>query len=229
MRRARVNGRLAWRACGSRRAPATSCRCSTPNERCSTRKIGSRRAAQPRRRDPRFVWWQADGFRRLHDRAARPDERGRRREAMTRWWIALMVIGGAAACRRLQPGDPVRGLSAAERAQFDSGRAVFDSVFTPEKGLGPLFNANGCKECHEDPAAGGTGDEVERHATAFHPRALAGTRLCDELAAQGGFVFQNHVTPLLHAALGIDSEPIPSVATAVGRRTTPEIFGFGLL
>ena len=148
---------------------------------------------------------------------------------MTRWWIALMVICGAAACRRLQPGDPVRGLSAAERAQFDSGRAVFDSVFTPEKGLGPLFNANGCKECHEDPAAGGTGDEVERHATAFHPSAPAGTRLCDELAAQGGFVFQNHVTPLLHAALGIDSEPIPSVATAVGRRTTPEIFGFGLL
>ena len=60
---------------------------------------------------------------------------------MTRWWIALMVICGAAACRRLQPGDPVRGLSAAERAQFDSGRAVFDSVFTPEKGLGPLFRS----------------------------------------------------------------------------------------
>src|SRR6267378_2699278 len=140
-----------------------------------------------------------------------------------------MAMCAAAACRRLQPGDPVRGLSAAERAQFDSGRAVFDRVFTPEKGLGPLFNANGCKECHEDPAAGGTGDEVERHATAFHANAPAGTRLCDELAAQGGFVFQNHVTPLLHAALGIDSEPIPAAATAVARRTTPEIFGFGLL
>src|SRR5207253_11071148 len=51
----------------------------------------------------------------------------------------------------------------------------------------------------------------------------------DELAGQGGFVFQNHVTPALHAALGIDSEPIPAAATAVGRRTIPEIFGFGLL
>jgi len=52
---------------------------------------------------------------------------------------------------------------------------------------------------------------------------------CDELVGQGGFVFQNQVTPALHTALGIDSEPIPAAATAVARRTIPEIFGFGLL
>jgi CxxC motif-containing protein (DUF1111 family) len=150
---------------------------------------------------------------------------------MTRYGTLVLAMCAAAACRRAppQPGEPLRGLSAAERAQFDSGRAVFDSVFTPETGLGPLFNANGCKECHEDPVAGGTGDEVERHATAFRAVPPAGTRPCDELVAQGGFVFQNHVTPLLHAALGIDSEPIPAAATAVARRTTPEILGFGLL
>jgi CxxC motif-containing protein (DUF1111 family) len=144
----------------------------------------------------------------------------------------IVVIAVATACQRPpKPGEPLRGLAAAERARFDSGRAVFDSVFTPETGLGPLFNANGCGECHEDPAVGGTGDEVERHATAFHAvlTAAAGARPCDELAGQGGFVFQNHVTPLLHAALGIDSEPVPPAATAVGRRTIPEIFGFGLL
>src|SRR5260221_1332902 len=130
---------------------------------------------------------------------------------MTRASIAIVAMWGAVACRAPKPGEPLRGLSAAERAQFDSGRVVFDSVFTPEKGLGPLFNANGCKECHEDPVAGGTGDEVERHATAFHPHAAG--RKCDELVGQGGFVFQNHVTPALHAALGIDSEPIPAAAT----------------
>ena len=148
---------------------------------------------------------------------------------MTRGWIALAAVCSAAACRQPKPGDPLRGLSAAERARFDSGRAVFDSVFAPEKGLGPLFNSNGCVECHEDPVAGGTGDEVERHATAFHVGAPGRSRACDELAGQGGFVFQNHVTPALHTALGIDSEPIPAAATAVGRRTIPEIFGFGLL
>ena len=149
---------------------------------------------------------------------------------MTRWVLAIVAICAATACRRPpKPGDPLRGLSRAERARFDSGRVIFDSAFTPETGLGPVFNAVGCGECHEDPTSGGTGDEVERHATAFHAVVPAGTRQCDELAAQGGFVYQNHVTPALHAALGIDSEPVPAVATAVGRRTTPNIFGFGLL
>jgi len=148
---------------------------------------------------------------------------------MSRATIAVLAVWSAVACRAPKLGEPVRDLSAAQRAQFDSGRVVFDSVFTPEKGLGPLFNANGCKECHEDPVAGGTGDEVERHASAFHANPPAGTRMCDELVGQGGFVFQNQVTPALHTALGIDSEPIPAAATAVARRTVPEIFGFGLL
>ncbi len=139
----------------------------------------------------------------------------------------VLAVALAAACRRPQPGDPLRGLSAAERARFDSGRAVFDSVFTPATGVGPLFNASACAECHEEPVSGGTGDEVERHAAAFHPERAG--RACDELAAQGGPVFQDSVTPALHAALGIDNEAVPPEATAIAARTTPDILGFGLL
>jgi len=139
----------------------------------------------------------------------------------------VLAVALVAACRRPQPGDPLRGLSAAERARFDSGRVVFDSVFTPAIGLGPLFNASACAECHEDPVSGGTGDEVERHAAAFHPERAG--RACDELAAQGGPVFQDSVTPALHAALGIDNEAVPPEATAIAARTTPDILGFGLL
>lgn len=146
---------------------------------------------------------------------------------MTRYWIAALAICGAAACRRPQPGDPLRGLSAAERAQFDSGRAVFDSTFTPQVGLGPLFNASGCGECHEDPVTGASGDEVEHHAAVFHPERAGA--MCDELADKGGPVFQDSVTPALRTALGIDREPRPSVATIVAERTTPDILGFGLL
>ena len=138
--------------------------------------------------------------------------------------LALAVVAG---CRRPQPGDPLRGLSAAERDSFARGRVVFDSQFTPATGLGPLFNSESCGECHETPVAGGTGDEVERHATAFHPGAAG--RPCDELAAEGGPVFQKRVTPALHTALGIDSEPVSPRATAIAARTTPDIFGFGLL
>lgn len=142
--------------------------------------------------------------------------------------VSLTLIAALAACRRPPaPGEPLRGISAAERARFDSGRVVFDQVFTPETGLGPLFNANACAECHEAPVVGGTGDEVERHAAAFHPEASG--RACDELPAFGGPVFQDSVTPLLRAALGIDREPVPPTATATAARTTPDVLGFGLL
>ncbi len=147
---------------------------------------------------------------------------------MTRRWIALLAMCSAASCRRPpQPGDPLPGLSAAERAQFDSGRGVFDSTFTPQVGLGPLFNASRCGECHEDPVTGANGDEVEHHATVFHPERAGA--MCDELADKGGPVFQDSVTPALHAALGIDREPRPPSATIVAERTTPDILGFGLL
>jgi CxxC motif-containing protein (DUF1111 family) len=139
-----------------------------------------------------------------------------------------LLVATPGACRRApQLGDPLPGLSAAERDRFDRGRAVFDSIFDPATGLGPLFNADACAECHEDPVRGGTGDEVERHAAAFHPEVTG--RPCDELATLGGPVYQNHVTPALHTALGIDSEPVPPQATAIAARTTPAIFGFGLL
>lgn len=146
---------------------------------------------------------------------------------MTRGAVVLGLLVLAAACRRPQPGDPLPGLSAAERAQFDSGRAVFESTFTAEVGLGPLFNASGCAECHEDPVVGANGDEVERHAAVFHPER-AGLK-CDELAAQGGPVFQDSLTPALRSALGIEKEPLPAGVTTVAARSTPDIFGFGLL
>ncbi|TMB47235.1 MAG: hypothetical protein E6J60_15820, partial [Deltaproteobacteria bacterium] len=96
-------------------------------------------------------------------------------------------------------------------------------TFKPETGLGPLFNSTGCGECHENPKAGGRGDEVEVHATAFR------AKVCDPLVQEGGFVIQQHTTPALKQALGIDQEPFPPSATARATRTTAEIFARGLL
>ena len=146
-------------------------------------------------------------------------------------WCAVLTLAAASvACRRPPaPGDPLPGLSRAERARFDSGRVAFENVFTPATGLGPLFNADGCAECHEQPVSGGAGDEIERHAAAFHAVPPAGTRQCDELVALGGPVFQKRVTPALRTAVGIDSEPVPPEATAIAGRSSPDIFGFGLL
>jgi len=137
---------------------------------------------------------------------------------------AVSVLFGAACPPKIQPGDPLPGLSRDERARFEKGRSVFERKFTPETGLGPLFNADACGECHEEPVPGGTGDEVEIHVAALRPDGV-----CDPLVAQGGFVIQQHATPALQAALGIDQEPIPREATARAQRSTPDLLGFGLL
>jgi len=132
---------------------------------------------------------------------------------------ALVATGAA-------PGSPLSFLTGDQLALFARGKAVFATTFTPETGLGPLFNATSCAECHEDPVVGAVGDEVELHAAAYHSGA---SPACDDLSATGGPVIQQHVTPALHAALGIDAEPVPAGATGTGHRTTPSILGFGML
>jgi len=139
--------------------------------------------------------------------------------------LTLFIALAAGGCAEpIRPGDPISGLTSGQLDRFRRGRAVFDSVFTPESGLGPLFNGNACGECHESPVAGGNGDEVEVHATAFRVDGA-----CDPLPGEGGPVIQQHATPALKAALGIDQEPLPKDATGRALRASPAIFGRGLL
>ena len=137
---------------------------------------------------------------------------------------ALNAFAGSSCVPPAKPGDPLPGLTPNELARFEKGREVFERAFTPETGLGPLFNADACGECHEDPVAGGAGDEVETHVAAFRADGS-----CDPLIEEGGLVIQQQVTPALKAALGIDREPVPAEATARAGRSTPDLFGFGLL
>ncbi len=137
--------------------------------------------------------------------------------------VSWLVVGGCA--RSPEPGDPIAGLSKNERERFERGRVEFERVFTPETGLGPLFNAESCAECHESPVTGGPGDEVEIHVGALDPVLL----FCDPLVHEGGPVIQQRVTPALQAAMGIEREPVSPSATGTGLRTTPDVFGLGLL
>jgi CxxC motif-containing protein (DUF1111 family) len=124
---------------------------------------------------------------------------------------------------------PIAGLTDAELDRFNRGRAVFARVFNSANGLGPSFNSASCANCHEEPSTGGFGDDlgedVETHVSTFS----GGT--CEELALVGGAVIQHHTTDLLQAAYpGYMSEAIPPLAgTNVAHRTTPALFGFGLI
>ncbi len=122
-----------------------------------------------------------------------------------------------------EAGNPLDGLSGDQRDRFKKGRVVFNQVFTPKTGLGPLFNGASCATCHNEPVPGGGGSFTQVNASVLQPNGF-----CDPLADRGGPVFQLSVTPALKAALGIDAEPIPPEADR-GERTTPDVFGFGLL
>ena len=123
-----------------------------------------------------------------------------------------------------RPGEPLYGLTADQRALFERGRLVFDRTFDQATGLGPLFNATSCGECHEDPASGGNGDEVETQVA-----AVLSDGTCDPFTSSGGPVIQQHATQLLQdSPLHLTSEPIPPTAP-VAHRVSPNIFGFGLL
>jgi CxxC motif-containing protein (DUF1111 family) len=137
--------------------------------------------------------------------------------------MLVLLLGGCRTPQQPALGEPLADLSPEQQAQFLAGKKVFQRVFEPKDGLGPLFNANSCAQCHEEPVLGGVGDEVEVHATRF-----GAPNSCDPLFHEGGPVIQQDATPLLRA-LGIEKEQIPPSATAQARRSTPPLFGFGLL
>src|SRR5881394_4626117 len=143
------------------------------------------------------------------------------RRAVCALILGLLPVG----CQTLkQPelGEPLANLTPNQQAQFLAGKRAFQREFEPKDGLGPLFNANSCGQCHETPVVGGVGDEVEVHATRFDA-----PNSCDPLFQEGGPVIQQDATPLLRA-LGIEKEQIPQGATQA-HRSTPPVFGFGLL
>lgn len=145
----------------------------------------------------------------------------------TRPSLALVIAGLLAACAdppsEVELDDPLPGLTPDELARFERGEELFESVFTPEQGLGPLFNGEGCAVCHAEPTDGGAGPIRERHVSGPGPSGD-----CDLLLALGGPVIQQRATPAL-AALGILDEPLPTSTSGVGLRSTPDVFGFGLL
>lgn len=145
---------------------------------------------------------------------------------LVRTAVAAAVLGGCAPDDPVgaEPGAPLPGLTEAELAEFRAGAALFNRVYSPEEGIGPLFNENQCSACHTSPAPGGT--------TGFE-RVVKGTRfgedgVCDPLAHEGGENVRTQATPLMRA-LGVERQEDPPSATEIGRFTTPFLFGLGLV
>ena len=141
--------------------------------------------------------------------------------------VALVALGcdapRPAALPAVAPGEPIPGLDPAARGRFFLGRALFERLATADEGLGPLYNAERCSGCHDEPAIGGGSARVP---------VLKATRFaegrCDLLESEGGDNIQRRATDLL-AAHGMGPESVPASATATARMVAPSLLGLGLV
>ena len=120
-------------------------------------------------------------------------------------------------------GTPLPGVTTYESEQFVLGQTLFNRAFTPEEGLGPLFNQVSCSSCHDLPTSGGHGAEPVTKVSDFDERTG-----CNLLKEDGGDLLQASVVPALRTA-GILPERIPVSATAVTELRAPALYGIGLV
>lgn len=149
-----------------------------------------------------------------------------------------------------QVGGPVKGLTSEQLRKFNEGKALFVKDFTPEEGLGPLFNGRSCYECHGKPGISGTesalmGVSSVRKIAKMRRGSPWAKKSFDE-AIQGVYVID--VDPLTDRggpALAVRSiarefpdkygkffvppGAVPPSATFVSIRHAPPLLGLGLL
>ena len=123
-------------------------------------------------------------------------------------------------------GGPLPGLTPDELRRFEGGAVVFARIHGPDDGLGPVFNAQSCVECHAFPSAGGS-DKTRSHLTTRVGRET-GDRYDDLIDVGGPFITRRTVAPLLPGCQ-IASEKKPKAATAVSERQPLSLFGLGLV
>jgi len=121
-------------------------------------------------------------------------------------------------------GEPLPGLTAAQRAVFADGREDFREEEEVIDGLGPVFNERSCLTCHGVPAAGGGSP---RTVTRF-ARRINGQ--FDPLVSLGGSLRQDRgIGPREGSSHPFRPEVVPAQATIVVRRRSPPLFGLGLV
>ena len=124
-------------------------------------------------------------------------------------------------------GAHLQGLDPTRRAQFDEGRREFTRRWRPDQGLGPVFNGQSCVECHDGPAAGGSGRNLAATRVTRFGRWTGGS--FDPLEHLGGTLIQRRSLREFSRAYPIPGETVPLEANVRAFRAASPMFGAGLL
>lgn len=119
-----------------------------------------------------------------------------------------------------------RHVSTGNPAQLEARGAVFFiTKFTPQQGLGPLFNRTSCVGCHIAPTVGGMGLDGLGTATRFGRLTATGV---SPLGVPGAPIARTH--SVAEEGFECDLEPgIPANANVTSVRNAPDLHGTGLI
>lgn len=138
---------------------------------------------------------------------------------------ALTSIVLLSACDLLMPEAPpaeevldgtIDGMTASQVRQHFAGDEEFGRVFGVADGLGPIFVAASCEQCHAGDGKGHPAFNLVRFGRYLGPAF-------DPMISDGGPQLQHRSIP------GYPAETIPMSATGVARFTPPAVTGLGYL
>jgi CxxC motif-containing protein (DUF1111 family) len=136
--------------------------------------------------------------------------------------IAVMLI--AAARLSSSPSSGISTLNESDNS-VARGATLFATEFTPEQGLGPLFNKRSCISCHAEPSSGGMGPEGLATAMRIGRLTPAGF---DPMIGAGGPIARAH--SVAEDGLPCDLRAgIPAGANVTSVRNAPNLHGIGLI
>src|SRR5262245_2571155 len=124
-------------------------------------------------------------------------------------------------------GSNLPGIQASPGLLAEASDA-FNAFEGIDDGLGPIFNAQACGQCHTNGAIGGAGEQIERRFGRFDNGVF------NPLANEGGSLRQLFTVGLFTGLNGqscnppLEREPADATVRNVGRLTTPT-FGLGLV
>ncbi|NNF11630.1 MAG: thiol oxidoreductase [Gemmatimonadetes bacterium] len=139
---------------------------------------------------------------------------------------ALLLLVVAAGCDILTPDAPlestvldgtIEGMTASQVRQHFAGDEEFGRVFSVAEGLGPIFIAASCEQCHAGDGKGHPVFNLQRFG-----RLLPSTGF-DPMVEFGGPQLQHRAIP------GYPPEAIPAGATGLASLTPPAVTGLGFL
>jgi CxxC motif-containing protein (DUF1111 family) len=135
---------------------------------------------------------------------------------------SLMLLSGCSDIITQAPEDnevfdaPLDGITPAQMAAHVAGDEAFGELFTPETGLGPVFNQPSCESCHPGEGRGHPSTNLRRFGKAT-PGGF------DYMRDRGGPQLQDRSIP------GYPAEQLPPDITGLSERGGPIVVGLGFV